>query len=597
MSVIIDLKKTLYVTKEVVKLIWGTSKGYAIYTIFLLTFNSLIPIGEAYFIKKIIDSLTLSFEGSAKFNTILFYLAGFIVVTLFSRLIENQRNSTQIILGNLFGKNIQYKIVDKTTKLDFWRFEDPKFHDKLDRVSDQATWKPLNTFYNLFDSLQSLFILISIFIVLYALNWIVMVLMVVFAVPSLLVQIKYGNVWWNLLFGETPDSRKLFYYHDLMTKSNAVKDVKILSLKNYIISKYKQLYERLFDEQKKVIIKRHIWELFTYILSDIVLVFFFIFLVWSAYLKKIGIGDFTFYSTLYLRGVTSLHSIVRDVAGIYENNLFIYELLEYLNLEEEARGSSKNVPKIKEGFEFKNVWFKYPKTDQWILKGVSLRINVKNNVALVGENGAGKTTIVKLLTRLYEPTKGEIFLDGINIQKFDLKQYRRLFGVAFQDFAKFHFSVAENIKLGDIHTKISKYSITQMAKKVRIHNKITSLPNKYDTILGRWFHEGYELSHGEWQKIAIARALIRHAPFYILDEPTAALDAKAEYLVFKQFKSLVKKKTALFISHRFSNVKLADMIIVLKNGKIIQQGSHEELMQQKGLYKELYDFQAKRYLE
>lgn len=422
--------------------------------------------------------------------------------------------------------------------------------------------------------------------------------MVAFSIPSLLVQIKYGNIWWNLLYQETPESRKLNYYQYLMAGGNEIKDIKLLNLRHYLLTKYKNLYDKLFNEQKTVVLKRYLWEFLSYLLSDIIFIVFYFYIVWQAYLKKITIGDFTFYSMIYSRAVISLHSLVRDISGVYENNLFIKELIEFLQLEEEKDiATSPKIFPLKNGFEFKDVWFKYPGTDKWILKGISFQIPLKQSVALVGENGAGKTTIVKLLTQLYKPDKGQILFNNKPIQDFEISKYRNLFGVAFQDFARFHFSVEDNIKLGDINKKLSDQEMISMAKRTHIHKKVMSLPKKYKTTLGRWFHEGHEISYGEWQRLAIARALIRDAPVYVLDEPTAALDAKAEYQVFLQFKKHIQNKTALFISHRFSNVKLADKILVLENGKIIQQGTHKELLEKHGRYKQLYNFQAKRYQE
>lgn len=591
-------KQTCRVTKEVIKLTWKASPGYAIYTIALLMLTALIPIAQAYIIKKIIDNLTLALTIQISFSIIVFYIGLFVLITLFNRLVENQRTTTQIILGNIFNKFILHKIVEKTTKLDFWRFEDPKFHDKLDRTRDQATWKPLNTFYCIFDSVQHIFTILSVFIVLYALSPILVLLMILFTAPSLWVQIKFGSLWWSLMWQETADARRLQYYQHIMLNIHEMKDIKLLNLRKYLLGKYKLLFEKLFKEQKKLIVKRYASEFIAYLFSDIILIFFYVFLAWQTFMRKTSIGDFTFYSTLYTRAINSLHGLMRSIAGIYENNLFINEMLEFLNLDEEKRPAKAKLPKkISKGFEFKNVWFRYPGTDNWVLKDVSFKMPVKKSIALVGENGSGKTTIVKLLTRLFEPTRGEILLDGAPINQFDIEDYRQLFGVTFQDFAKFYFSAKDNICFGDINRKIPKDEIRKTAKKTQIHKKIMSLPDKYDTLLGRWYHEGHEISHGEWQRLAIARALIRKCSVYVLDEPTAALDAKAEYKVFKQFKKHIKGKSALFISHRFSNVKLADWILVLENSKIIQRGAHRELLKRRGRYKELYNFQAERFKE
>lgn len=597
MKIFNSFKQSVFVSKEVVKMIWGISKGYTIYITIILVASAFIPIFEAFFIKKIVDNLTLSLSQTIAFSSIITYLLLFFGITLLNRLIESQHNSMQVLLGNFFQKSINQKIVEKTTSLPFWLFEDPTFHDKLDRVVDQATWKPLNTFYYLFDTVKNILLIISVFVVLYALHPLILLALIIFAIPSLFVQIKYGSQWWNLIYQETSESRKLAYLQHLMSKTQEMKDIKLLNIKDNLLTKYKALYDKLFNEQKSLTVKRYIWEFISYLASDLVFVGFYFYLAWRAFEKKITIGDFTFYSTLYLRGVGALHAFVKDLAGIYENNLFVNELIEFLNNPEEEHLPQQKNPTINKGFEFKNVWFKYPNTENWILKDISFKLPVKNSIALVGENGAGKTTIVKLLTRLYEPTKGQILLDGKQIDSYDVQKYRQLFGVAFQDFAKFFFTVEENIKLGDVNRKISNEELIANAKKTQIHKKIMSLPKKYQTFIGRWYHEGHELSHGEWQRIAIARALIRKAPIYILDEPTAALDARAEYHVFKQFKTHVKGRTALFISHRFSNVKLADQILVIENGKIIQQGNHQTLINKKGRYQELYNFQAKQYVK
>ncbi len=591
------LKQSVWVSKEVVRMIWNTSKWYTTYTILVLIASAFVPIIEAYFIKKIVDSLTAALSQNIAFSVITGYLLFFFGITLLNRLLESQHNSLQILLGNIFQKSINQKIVEKTTNLPFWKFEDPSFHDKLDRVVDQATWKPLNTFYYLFDTVKNLLMMISIFIVIYALHPAILLALVLFALPSLFVQIKYGSQWWNLIYQETSESRRLHYLQHLMSKTQEMKDIKLLNIKNLLLSKYKKLYDKLFNEQKALTIKRYWWEFSSYLLSDIVFIGFYFYLAWQTFEKKITIGDFTFYSTIYLRGVSALHGFVKDLAGIYENNLFVNELIEFLNTPEEKENTQTEKPEVKNCFEFRNVWFKYPNTDFWVLKDISFKLPVKNSIALVGENGAGKTTIVKLLTGLYNPTKGKILLDGKPIENYDLTKYRQLFGVAFQDFAKFFFTVEENIKLGDARRKISDEEMVGAAKKTEIHKKIGALPKKYQTMIGRWYHEGHELSYGEWQRIAIARALIRKSPVYILDEPTAALDAKAEYLVFKQFKQHVKNKTALFISHRFSNVRLADKILVIENGKIIQEGTHQKLVNKKGRYQELYNFQARSYQE
>lgn len=591
-------RETLRTSIEVIGLVWSVSKRYTIYTTALLTIGAVIPVVEAYFIKRIIDTLTASRQEEVAFAVVVTYLVLFIATTIISRVIESQRNTAQIVLGNLFNKEINQRLIEKTAKLPFWKFEDSKFQDKLDRIRDQATWKPLNMFYYLFGMMRDVLMLVTIFAVLLAFNPPLLILMVVFAIPSLIVQLKYGHQWWNLIHMETPESRRLNYYQHLMSGRYEMKDIKLLNLRETLVGRYKMLYDKLFNEQKRLVIKRLVWELLTYLLADVILVLFYFHLAWQAYLRKVTIGDFTFYSTTYLRGVSALHGIVRDASEIYENNLFVSELLEYLGQkEEEGDDTGKKPPEKIERMGFRDVWFRYPGTENWILQGISFELKPGKSVALVGENGAGKTTIVKLLTRLYEPTKGDILLNGVPVREFNVRAYRDLIGVSFQDFARFYFTVRDNITMGDIGRTFSQQSVEDIAKKAGIHEKIERLPKKYDTVLGRWYDEGQEISYGEWQRIAIARALIKDCPIYVLDEPTAALDAKAEYLVFREFKEHVKGKIAMFISHRFSNVRLADEILVLEGGVITQRGTHEQLASKDGTYKKLYEYQARSYRE
>ena len=605
MKAISEIKQSLKTTKEVLRLVWQTSSQYTVYIVLILTVSAIMPIVEAYFIKKVIDNLTSPLHQKIAFSVILFYLILFISATVISRVIESLRTSTQIVFGNLFAKEINNRIVEKTTKLEYSKFEDPVFYDKLERTRDHASWKPLNAFYHLFGGLRYLITFVSIVAVIFTFSpWIVL-LMIIFTIPSLYVQIKFGDAWWNLLHSETTDSRRAHYLQYLMTNRHEMKDIKLLNLRNNLLDKYNALYNKLFNEQKKVIIRKYAWELITYLFSDIILVLFYLYLAWQTYLQKYSIGDFTFFSTMYLNGVRALHGFVIDISGVYENNLFISEVVEFLEMEEESGyadnsanpniRSKKKIPLTISEIEFRDVWFKYPGTEKWILNGVSFRIASKHSIALVGENGAGKTTLVKLITRLYLPTKGEILVNGINVDEYSLDDYRNLIGVAFQDFAKFQFSLDENIRMGDIKRKLSSNEIIVAAKKAHIHKKAISLPKGYKTKLGRWYHEGDEISFGEWQRVAIARALVKDCPLYILDEPTAALDAKAEYLVFEEFKKHVRGRMAVFSSHRFSNVRLADDILVIENGRIIEKGSHNELMYKKGKYHELYNFQADRY--
>ncbi|MDO8660634.1 MAG: ABC transporter ATP-binding protein [Candidatus Woesearchaeota archaeon] len=596
-SVFAPLRDTLEISWAVVKLVWECSPAYTIQTVFFLLLSALIPIGQAFLIKRVVDLLTLSLNSEVLFSSIIISIILYFVLVLIDRFNESRKNINRILLGNLFQKHINRKIVDKTSRISFWKFESPMFHDVMDRIRNQAPWRPLNVFYSLFDTFQNTLVFVSMSITLYVLSPLLVVLMLLCVIPNLAVQVKYGSSWWNILNKQTPKSRHVSYLQSLMSGYSEMKDIKLLSLREHLLNKYGKLYAQLFSEQKVIVLKRYWSAFFASIASDFVLVGFYVLLAWRVFSKVLSIGDFSFFSMVYLRSAYALQLIVHSTSGVYEHSLFVQELLSFLNTaEEQEESGNKKILLLKKGFEFEDVWFKYPESNTWILKGVSFSLPLKQCIALVGENGAGKTTIVKLLLRLYKPTKGRILLDGVSIEEYDLIQYRHLFGVAFQDFARFCFSAEENIKIGDVSKIISSAKMVSVAKRMQIHDKILSLPSGYKSKLGRWLG-GTELSHGEWQRLAIARALVRDVPVYVLDEPTASLDARAEYTVFQEFAEQVKGKSALFISHRFSNVKLADHILFLEHGQIIEQGNHAQLTTKKGKYWRLYTFQAKRYQE
>lgn len=596
---ITNLKKSIYVSKHVLILMWEASKKYTLLGTLFLILAALIPVATAYIVKQIIDLLTASLSQDVLFESLMIWLIAFFIVgILANRAINTWRNSIQVVLGNLMSKHINQKVAAKTSAIPYARFESPQFQNTFERIRDQATWKPLNTFFHIVGAIQQLLIFITGTIVLFAFHPLLVPLMFIFAVPALIVKLKYGEQWWNLIYKETHESRRLNYYQFLLSGHHGMKEVKVLNLKNFLFNRYKKIYDKLFLEQKKTVIQGDTKKFFSLLLSDIVYLLFYVYLTWQTFIGKYSIGDFTFFSSIYMSTSQALTSFMENLANVYENNLFISELIDFFNEPEEDIAKAKySIPKTIDTLEFKNVWFKYPDTKNWILKGVSFRLNGGKTLAIVGENGAGKTTIVKLITRLYSPNKGSILLNGKDISDYPLEKYRALFGLTFQDYTAFHLSAKENITIGNINKKTTNKQIIHAAKKVQIHDKIMSLPNKYNTTLGKWYNEGTEISQGQWQRIAIARALIKESPLYILDEPTAALDAKAEFLVFKEFKRHVVGKTALFISHRFSNVRLAEQIIVLDKGKIKEIGSHKELLAKKGLYHKLYHFQAASYKE
>jgi ATP-binding cassette subfamily B protein len=384
----------------------------------------------------------------------------------------------------------------------------------------------------------------------------------------------------------------------LLTEDASAKEVKLFNLGETLFKRYMTLFEKFFQEDKSLALRRGIVGFSLGLIATLGFYGAYAWIVWHTVQGKISLGDMTLYLAIFRQGQSTFQAILSGTGAIYENNLFMANLFDFLSLKPQmsaAGGYRRLSVPLSGGIDFRGVGFRYPESEDWAIRDINLSIHPREKIALVGPNGAGKTTLIKLLSRLYDPTEGTILIDNIDIREIDPLQLRQKIGVIFQDFVRYHLPVSENIGFGQIDALDRMDRIIDSARKSGAHSTIEKLPDGYQTMLGRWFRGGHELSLGQWQKIALARAFMRDAEILVLDEPTASLDAQTEYEIFQRFRDLTVGKMAILISHRFSTVRMADRIVVIQQGRIAEIGSHNQLLKQQGIYAHLFSMQAEGY--
>jgi ATP-binding cassette subfamily B protein len=417
-------------------------------------------------------------------------------------------------------------------------------------------------------------------------------------VPTFIAQSRYARLTFRVITWRAPESRRLNYLDELLTSYETVKEVKLFNLGKILLERYHSLFWRFYSEDRGIAVRRTLVSLGWGIMSTLSYYASYAWIIWRAVAGAITLGDMTMYIVVFRQAQTSFRSLFDGLGRLYENTLFLDNLFSYLALESAMPASvhGRKAPSpIRQGIAFRNVSFRYPESREYALQDVNLHIRPGERIALVGPNGSGKTTLVKLLTRLYDPTTGQIMLDGVDLREYELPSLHQRMGVIFQDFVQYHLTVNENIGFGQVEALEDRLRVVRAARKGGAQPIIERLPGGYDAWLGRRWEEGNELSGGEWQKIALSRAFMRDAEVLVLDEPTAGLDAEAEYEVFRQFGELTAGRIAVLISHRFSTVRMADRIVVIEGGHITEVGGHHELLAQGGTYFRLFNLQAEGY--
>ena len=574
--------------------------GKAVFSLNLLCrlLNAFSPILILWVGKLIIDEIILqaSTEGNGDLTSLWWYLGIELAIVILSDLINRLINLTDGLIGDLYSNYSSVIIIQKTRDLSISQLEDSEVYDKLERARTQTSGR-VGLMTNILSQIQSLIVAISLIGgLIYFEPWLV-VLLIVSIIPSFINELNFSTQRYSIARSWTSERRELDYLRYIGANSNTAKEVKLFSLVDFIAGRFEKLSHQYYLINRDLAIRRTLLGSLFNLLGTLSYYGAYILIILRAIAGVITIGDLTFLSGSFSRLRNTLQSMFGRLTRISESALYLRDYFDFIDLDTDRKSTSPlTVPlTIESGFEFRNLSFSYPGSQEQVLNNVSFKLNVGEKMAFVGQNGAGKTTLIKLMLRFYKPTEGQILLDGKDIQDFDEAEYQALFGVIFQDFIKYDFNVRDNIAVGDIKKIEDKSAIQSAAELSLADDFITDMPKGYDQQLGRRFTKGKDLSGGQWQKIALARAYIRDASVMILDEPTSALDAKAEYESFQRFMGLTEGKTSIIISHRFSTVRMADRIIVLQNGTVSEEGSHQTLMDNDGLYAELFTLQAAGY--
>jgi ATP-binding cassette subfamily B protein len=582
------------------RLVWTASPGLTCWTAVLSLIRGITPAISATITQLLFDGVLAGIR-SHTINPIWLPVILQLIVSMLERVFSRAGSVCQDLLQDRVSDYVQIQVLVKANTLDLAQFEDAEYYDKLRQATQGASYKPAMMISRMFQLARDAITLCSMLFLLFHLAWWLVLVALVVPIPSFIANSRYGLRSYRLTRRQSPERRLQWYYDHVLTIDDYNKEIKLFNLGNLFLERFKHYTEKLYEETKRLIIPRAINTLFWSILTIAAHSAIYLYVALQAVQGRISFGELSKYVRASDQSGDSFQSVLDGVSGIYEYSLFINQLFEFLEYEPKIVSPDNPVPvptpTQSQGMEveFRNVSFTYTGKEQVALDNVSFKIGAGETVALVGSNGAGKTTLVKLMSRLYDPDEGEILIGGRNVKEYDLQELREHIGVIFQDYVRYHMTAHDNIGIGRVSQIEDRDFVLAAARKSGADSTIEQLSDGYEAMLGRWFKKGIELSGGQWQKIALARAFMRNAPILILDEPTSALDAQAEYDVFTRFRHLTEGKTAIFISHRFSTVRLADRIFVIEYGKIRESGSHSELMELNGRYAELFNLQARAY--
>jgi ATP-binding cassette, subfamily B, bacterial len=595
-----DSLKALKLLPRFFALVWHTQPLMTAGNVLLRLAQSAMPVVQLWVGKLIIDEVIALAAGEPALRdtqTLWTWVALEFGLVVLSALFNRAIALLDALLGDLFANESSVLLMEQAARLDLAQFEDAAFHDKMERARQQTLGRTV-LMTQLLQQAQDAVSIVFLAGGLLVFNpWLLLILALT-VVPVFFNESYFNQRTYSLTRNWTPQRRELDYLRLVGASEQTAKEVKVFGLSGFLTGRFRELADRYYRVNRDLSLRRALWGSLFNTLGDAGYYAAYVIILMQTVSGVLSVGELTFLAGSFARTRGLLQGMLQRLSGIAQRALYLQDLFDFLDMKPLMASPENPLPvpdRLKEGFRFEQVGFRYPGTDRWVLRGLSFSLRAGEKLALVGENGAGKTTLVKLLSRLYDPTEGRILLEGRDLRHYDPSGLRELVGVIFQDYVRFSLKASENIAVGRIDERDSAAAVQQAAQRSLADALISRLPQGYDTMLGRRFDGGVDLSGGEWQKVALGRAYMRDAQLLILDEPTAALDARAEYEVFQRFAELTRGKTAVLISHRFSTVRMADRILVLKNGQMAELGSHSELLEAGGLYAELFALQARGY--
>jgi len=582
----------------VLKIVWRSGPGVVTFGIVARIVAALLPIALTYIPKLIIDILVQLLQTHGTIPRKLWWLViaefGLAVV---SSIVSRMIDYADALLANKYTRHVSIQVMKHAAELDVIAYEDPVFYDRLERARVQATDRLV-----MIQSIGRLELQLitavgwSVAVMLYS-PWL-MLLLIAAVLPAFLGETHFAFLGYAKNFRQTPIKRQLDYLRQAGATKEAAKELKLFNLADFFTQRFAKLSEIIYEQDVALARKRLALGSVLSLISTAGYYGAYVYVIWRTVFGRLSIGTFYFLTNAILQASATIQQVFSTLSGIADQALFLTDLLAFFEMRPTIQSKPNALPAprpIRQGFEFRNVSFQYPGNERRVIDRLNFHLHPGERVALIGENGQGKTTIVKLITRLYDPTEGQILLDGIDLREYDLEDLYREIGVIFQDFMRYEMTARENIAVGKIEEVMDLPVLKAAAEKSMADEVIARLPAGFEQMLGRRFEGGVDLSGGEWQKLALARAYLRNSQLLVLDEPTAALDARSEYQVFQRFAELTAGKMALFISHRFSTVRMADRIVVLESGRIVEEGTHDKLTHMGGRYAEMFELQAASY--